>query len=52
MMLFGALKNGGVASITVDGDQLVIVATPKEVKVPLLTVDPVENIVNSPIDSI
>ena len=52
MMLFGALKNGGSASITVDGDQLTIVATPKELKVPLLTVDPVENIVDSPIDSI
>ena len=52
MMLFGALKNGGGASITLDGDQLMIVATPKESKVPLLTVDPVDNIVNSPIDSI
>ena len=52
MMLFGALKNGGSASITVDGDQLMIVATPKELKVPLLTVDPLENIVDSPIDSI
>jgi len=52
MMLFGALKNGGGASITVDGDQLMIVATPKEVKVPLLTVDTTENIVDSPIDSI
>jgi ATP-dependent Clp protease ATP-binding subunit ClpA len=52
MMLFGALKNGGGASITVDGNQLMIVATPKELKVPLLTVDPVENIVDSPIDSI
>ena len=36
MMLFGALKNGGVASITIDKDQIVIVATPKEQKVPLL----------------
>jgi ATP-dependent Clp protease ATP-binding subunit ClpA len=52
MMLFGALKNGGSASITVDGDQLMIVATPKELKVPLLTVDLLENIVDSPIDSI
>jgi ATP-dependent Clp protease ATP-binding subunit ClpA len=52
MMLFGALKNGGSASITVDEDQLMIVATPKELKVPLLTVDPLENIVDSPIDSI
>jgi ATP-dependent Clp protease ATP-binding subunit ClpA len=36
MMLFGALKNGGVASITIDKDQIMIVATPKESKVPLL----------------
>ena len=52
MMLFGALKNGGSAAITVDGDQLTIMATPKELKVPLLTVDPVDNIVDSPIDAI
>jgi ATP-dependent Clp protease ATP-binding subunit ClpA len=52
MMLFGALKNGGGASITIDGDQLMIIATPKEVKVPLLTVDPADNIVDSPIDAI
>jgi ATP-dependent Clp protease ATP-binding subunit ClpA len=38
MMLFGALKNGGVASITIDKDQIVIVATPKEPKVPLLAI--------------
>ena len=37
MMLFGALKNGGSANITVDGDQLMIVAVPKEPKVPLLS---------------
>ena len=49
MMLFGVLKNGGGASITVDGDQLVIVASPKEVKVPLLTVDSQDH---SPIDAI
>jgi len=36
MMLFGALKNGGTASITINADQIVIVATPKESKVPLL----------------
>jgi ATP-dependent Clp protease ATP-binding subunit ClpA len=48
MMLFGALKNGGSANITVDGDnsQLIIVAVPKEVKVPLLTVDNTETTVN------
>ena len=38
MMLFGALKNGGVASITIDKDQIMIVATPKEFKVPLLAI--------------
>jgi len=38
MMLFGALKNGGVASITIDKDQIAIVATPKEPKVPLLSI--------------
>jgi ATP-dependent Clp protease ATP-binding subunit ClpA len=36
MMLFGVLKNGGTASITINTDQIVIVATPKESKVPLL----------------
>jgi len=40
MMLFGALKNGGVASITIDKDQIAIVATPKEPKVPLLAISP------------
>jgi len=39
MMLFGELKNGGWATITLDNDQLVIVAKAKESKVPLLTVD-------------
>jgi ATP-dependent Clp protease ATP-binding subunit ClpA len=38
-MLFGDLKAGGTASITVENDQLVLVSTPKEVKVALLTVD-------------
>jgi ATP-dependent Clp protease ATP-binding subunit ClpA len=39
MMLFGELKNGGWATITVDSDQLVIVAKGKEPKVPLLSTD-------------
>jgi ATP-dependent Clp protease ATP-binding subunit ClpA len=39
MMLFGELRNGGWATITLDGDQLVIVAKGKVSKVPLLTVD-------------
>jgi ATP-dependent Clp protease ATP-binding subunit ClpA len=46
MMLFGELKNGGWATITVDGDQLMIVAKGKESKtVPLLTVEATENVV-------
>jgi ATP-dependent Clp protease ATP-binding subunit ClpA len=46
MMLFGELKNGGWATITVDGDQLMIVAKGKESKtVPLLTVESTENVV-------
>ena len=46
MMLFGELKNGGWATITVDGDQLMIVAKGKEPKtVPLLTVEATENVV-------
>ena len=36
MMLFGELKNGGVLAITVEDDQLVLIPTPKEPKVPLL----------------
>lgn len=39
MMLFGELKNGGSLAITVDDDKLVLIPTPKEPKVPLLTVD-------------
>jgi ATP-dependent Clp protease ATP-binding subunit ClpA len=39
MMLFGDLKNGGWATITVEDDHLSIIAKAKEPKVPLLTVD-------------
>ena len=39
MMLFGDLKNGGWATISLDGDQLMIVAKGKTPKVPLLTSD-------------
>jgi ATP-dependent Clp protease ATP-binding subunit ClpA len=39
MMLFGDLKNGGLLSITVNEDKLVLIPTPKEPKVPLLSVD-------------
>jgi ATP-dependent Clp protease ATP-binding subunit ClpA len=42
MMLFGELKNGGWATITVDNDKLAIVAKGKEPKLPLLTVEPTE----------
>jgi ATP-dependent Clp protease ATP-binding subunit ClpA len=42
MMLFGDLKNGGWATITVDNDQLMIVAKAKTPKVPLLTVSSTE----------
>jgi len=48
MMLFGELKNGGWATITVDNDQLVIVAKAKEIKVPLLTVDATQPLVDIP----
>jgi len=41
-MLFGDLKNGGVASITIHEDKVLLVSTPKEIKVPLLTVDSTE----------
>jgi ATP-dependent Clp protease ATP-binding subunit ClpA len=36
LMLFGDLKNGGSVAITVADDKLVLLATPKEPKVPLL----------------
>jgi ATP-dependent Clp protease ATP-binding subunit ClpA len=39
LMLFGDLKNGGWATITVDDDKLVIVAKSKEPKVPLLATE-------------
>jgi len=48
MMLFGELKNGGWATITLDNDQLAIVAKAKESKVPLLTVDSTTPLVEIP----
>jgi ATP-dependent Clp protease ATP-binding subunit ClpA len=39
MMLFGDLKSGGLLSITVNEDSLALIPTPKEPKVPLLSVD-------------
>jgi ATP-dependent Clp protease ATP-binding subunit ClpA len=51
-MLFGDLKSGGILNITLEDDKLVLLSTPKEPKVPLLTVDPADHIVTSPIDAI
>jgi len=48
LMLFGDLKSGGWATITVDNDKLVIVAKAKEPKVPLLTVDSTIELVTLP----
>ena len=48
MMLFGDLKNGGWANITVDNDQIMIVAKGKEPKLPLLTVDSTEIKIDAP----
>jgi ATP-dependent Clp protease ATP-binding subunit ClpA len=39
MMLFGELKAGGILNITVSENKLLLVATAKESKLPLLTVD-------------
>ena len=47
MMLFGELRNGGTLAITVSEDKLVMVPTPKPSKIPLLTVDSVEEIVTT-----
>jgi ATP-dependent Clp protease ATP-binding subunit ClpA len=46
LMLFGDLKNGGLLNITVLNDKLLLVATPKEPKQQLLTVDPVVSLLN------
>ena len=37
MMLFGELRNGGMLAITSNKETLVLTATPKEPKTPLLT---------------
>ena len=39
MMLFGDLKNGGTFNITTQDGNIVLMAIPRESKVPLLTVD-------------
>jgi ATP-dependent Clp protease ATP-binding subunit ClpA len=46
LMLFGDLKNGGLLSITVQFDKLVLLSTPKEPKTPLLTVDATTSLVD------
>jgi ATP-dependent Clp protease ATP-binding subunit ClpA len=38
MMLFGELKNGGLLAVSVQDDKLLLVPTPKEPKVPLLSI--------------
>jgi len=45
MMLFGDLKNGGWVTISVDNNKILLTAKPKITKVPLLTVDAIENVV-------
>jgi ATP-dependent Clp protease ATP-binding subunit ClpA len=39
MMLFGELRGGGWLQITTDNDKIVLIAKPKAIKVPLLTVE-------------
>jgi ATP-dependent Clp protease ATP-binding subunit ClpA len=46
MMLFGELRNGGNVAITVKDDQLLLIPTPKEPKVQLLTVEPVKSLLD------
>ena len=48
LMLFGDLKSGGLLSITVNEDKLVLLSTPKEPKVPLLSVDANPSLVTLP----
>ena len=45
MMLYGDLKNGGWLAIGVENDKLILVPTAKTVKVPLLTVDEINDTV-------
>jgi ATP-dependent Clp protease ATP-binding subunit ClpA len=48
LMLFGDLKNGGWLTITVSNDKISLVAKSKETKVPLLTVDTANSLVDIP----
>jgi ATP-dependent Clp protease ATP-binding subunit ClpA len=43
MMLFGDLKNGGWLTVSVEDDKLQLVAKPKTPKIPLLSINVVEN---------
>lgn len=43
LMLFGDLKTGGWLTVGLEDDNLILVAKPKEPKMPLLTVDSTEN---------
>ena len=47
MMLFGDLKNGGWLTITVDGDKIALVAKPKTPKVPLLSIEGLDDTVQN-----
>jgi ATP-dependent Clp protease ATP-binding subunit ClpA len=47
MMLFGDLKNGGWLQISIIDDKIQLIAKPKTTKVPLLSIDPVENAVQA-----
>jgi ATP-dependent Clp protease ATP-binding subunit ClpA len=47
MMLFGDLKNGGWLQISIAEDKIQLIAKPKTTKVPLLSVEPVEDAVQT-----
>ena len=47
MMLFGDLKAGGWLTITINEDKIQLVAKPKAPKVPLLSIDNIDDIVQS-----
>jgi len=47
MMLFGDLKNGGWLQISIAEDKIQLIAKPKTTKVPLLSIDPVEDAVQA-----
>ena len=52
MMLFGDLKNGGWATITIVDDKICLVSKAKESKVPLLTTDSTVATLDAEIDGI